>query len=173
MTSQSLTLQSIVEAEAIFGVSYSESERALMLDNLSGQIALATKRRAFDLPQDLPPATLFDPRLPGWQNPPAPPFRPSAVTPPPLPDRDEDIAFAPVTVLASWVRSRAITSVRLTEIYLERIARLAPKLECIATATPEINGVIAGGFNEEPRLVAGLSTARVERRSQRRTVFVP
>ena len=33
--------------------------------------------------------------------------------------------------------------------------------EVRATATPEINGVIAGGFNEEPRLVARLSTARV------------
>ena len=124
-----------------------------MLDNLSGQIALAAKRRAFDLPQDLPPATLFDPRLPGWQNPPTPTFRPSMVTPPPLPDRVEDIAFAPVTVLASWIRSRAITSARLTEIYLERIAQLGPKLECIATATPEIaraqaaraDALIAGG----------------------------
>ncbi len=138
MTSPSLTLQSIVEAEAVLGVTYSESERALMLDNLSGQIAFAAKRRAFPLPPDLPPATVFDPRLPGWRASPSAPFRPSVVEPPPLPDDDEDIAFQPVTTLAAWIRSGAITSARLTEIYLARIGRLGPKLECIAMATPVI-----------------------------------
>ena len=56
----------------------------------------------------------------------------------PLPSRDEDIAFAPVTQLAGWIRTRAITSERLTEIYLARIRRFDSKLRCIITLTDEL-----------------------------------
>ena len=52
----------------------------------------------------------------------------------PLPAEDEDIAFAPVGALANWIRSGVLSSARLTEIYLERIARIGPTLECIALA---------------------------------------
>jgi Asp-tRNA(Asn)/Glu-tRNA(Gln) amidotransferase A subunit family amidase len=56
----------------------------------------------------------------------------------PLPSRDEDIAFAPVTKLAGWIRTRAITSERLTEISLARIRRFDSKLRCIITLTDEL-----------------------------------
>nr|WP_281380099.1 amidase [Prosthecomicrobium pneumaticum] len=56
----------------------------------------------------------------------------------PLPADDEDIAFSPVTALAGWIASGALSSRRLTEIYLDRIARLGPLLECYAMVTPEI-----------------------------------
>ena len=40
----------------------------------------------------------------------------------PLPHDDPAIAYAPVTHLSHWLRTGQLTSVRLTEIYLERIA---------------------------------------------------
>ena len=46
MTSQPLTLQSILEAEKLLGIGYSDAERALMVDNLTAQVELAVKRRA-------------------------------------------------------------------------------------------------------------------------------
>ena len=49
------------------------------------------------------------------------------------PSRDEDIAFAPLWKLSEWVRTKKITSARLTEIYLKRINDLGPKLECFVT----------------------------------------
>jgi Asp-tRNA(Asn)/Glu-tRNA(Gln) amidotransferase A subunit family amidase len=133
-----ITVQSILEAEKLLGLGYSEAERALMVDNLTGQVELAVKRRATALPRTLAPATLFDPRLPGFTMPPDRGFRPSRAPVLPLPEDDEDIAFAPVTTLAGWIRSGAITSTRLIENYLERIARLGPRLECIALTTPEV-----------------------------------
>ena len=51
---------------------------------------------------------------------------------------DEDIAFAPVTQQHGWIAAKALTSRRLTEIYLERIARIGPKLECFATVTDNL-----------------------------------
>ena len=55
-----------------------------------------------------------------------------------MPKRDDDIAFAPVTALSRWVESRALTSERLTRIYLERLERFDPKLKCVITLTPEL-----------------------------------
>jgi Asp-tRNA(Asn)/Glu-tRNA(Gln) amidotransferase A subunit family amidase len=134
----SITVQSISEAEKLLGLAYTEAERALMLDNLAAQIDLAVKRRKTVLPQALAPATLFDPRLPGWTPPEVGRFRASELPVPPLPSNDEDIAFASVSTLGAWIRTRAIAAVRLVEIYLERIERIGPRLECIAVATPEL-----------------------------------
>ena len=128
----------IAEAERLLGVDYSSAERLLMADNIAGQIELARKRRAVKLPATLAPATRFDPRLPGWRACDAGSFRPSDGPALPLPERDEGIAFAPVTQLARWIRGGALTSQRLTEIYLARIERFAPKLKCIALATPDL-----------------------------------
>ena len=128
----------IAAAETVLGVRYSDEERALMRDNLAPQIENAIRRRALVFPNDLGPATRFDPRLPGFQALPAGP-------PPvwlkrdeePLPESDEDIAFAPVHALSRWIRSGALTSRRLVEIYSERIDRLAGRLECFVTVTGE------------------------------------
>jgi Asp-tRNA(Asn)/Glu-tRNA(Gln) amidotransferase A subunit family amidase len=46
--------------------------------------------------------------------------------------------LAPVTKLSRWIETRKLTSERLTEIYLARIARYNPALRCVITATPEI-----------------------------------
>jgi Asp-tRNA(Asn)/Glu-tRNA(Gln) amidotransferase A subunit family amidase len=136
MTSTPITSETIAEAEKLLGVAYTEAERALMVEGFSEQIELAADRRAADLPHTLAPASRFDPRLPGWTWPQVGPFRPSEAPVRPLPAA-EDIAFAPVTALSGWIKSRALTSVRLTEIYLERIQRLGPALECIVTVTED------------------------------------
>ncbi|HET6304525.1 MAG TPA: hypothetical protein VFG80_07065, partial [Myxococcota bacterium] len=36
-----------------------------------------------------------------------------------------------------WIERRALTSERLTRLYLERIAKLGPRLECVVTVTAE------------------------------------
>jgi Asp-tRNA(Asn)/Glu-tRNA(Gln) amidotransferase A subunit family amidase len=133
-----ITTEDIAGAERLAGVAYTDAERALMLDNIASQIELARQRRAVSLPGTLPPATRFDPRLPGFAMPEAGPFRPAAGEVPDLPDDEAAIAFAPVSTLAAWIRAGKITSVRLTRLYLDRISRLAPALECFATVTPDL-----------------------------------
>ncbi len=135
----SLSTQTVAAAEDLLGIRYTEAERASMLDNLAGQIALAHQRRAVPLPHDLAPATRFDPRLPGFVMPVAlPGHRAAAAGPIPLPDDAQDICFAPVGRLSGWIRNRAITAERLAEMYLDRIARFGPKLECVATVTADL-----------------------------------
>jgi len=133
-----IRLEDIAGAERLAGVAYTGAERALMLDNLAGQIALARQRRAVTLPDDLPPATRFDPRPPGFPMPAPGPFRPDAAAAPDLPDDEAAIAYAPVATLGKWLRAGALSSVRLTRIYLDRIERIAPRLHCFVTVTAEL-----------------------------------
>jgi Asp-tRNA(Asn)/Glu-tRNA(Gln) amidotransferase A subunit family amidase len=133
-----ISVEIIAAAERVAGVVYSDAERAAMLDNIVAQIDLARRRRALTLPVDLAPATRFDPRLPGWSARDPGPFRPVEPPPAPLPANVDDIAFASVARLSTWIKTGAITSVRLTEIYLDRIARLNAKLKCFATVTSEL-----------------------------------
>ncbi len=133
-----ITLATIEAAERLMAVSYTPTERQQMLDNLEGQITSAIARRAVHLDNSVPMAMRFDPRLPGFAMPHgADALTLSAVTAP-LPGSDEDIAFAPVTHLSAWIRSGALTSRRLTQIYLDRIAAIGPRLECFAAVTPEV-----------------------------------
>lgn len=139
-----ITAETIAAAEQVMGLAYTARERAQMLDNLDGQIASAVQRRAVPLANSVPMASRFDPRLPGFAMPHgADALRLSAVDAP-LPKDDTDIAFAPVTHLSAWIRSGALTSRRLTGIYLDRIAELGPKLECWATVTPDLALAEAG-----------------------------
>ena len=81
---------------------------------------------------------MWNPTLPGTKSGPAKDeFSIRSYPVPSLPRQDEDIAFAPVTLLSQWIRSRQITSQRLTEIYLKRLETFGPKLHCVITLTRE------------------------------------
>jgi Asp-tRNA(Asn)/Glu-tRNA(Gln) amidotransferase A subunit family amidase len=82
------------------------------------------------------PAMLWNPVLPGAHAPAGHSrFVRSAAKAVPLPAKDEDIAYAPVTQLSRWIESKALSSERLTRIYLARIERFDPKLRCVITLT--------------------------------------
>src|SRR5581483_11839800 len=127
----------LAAAERLFGVRFTDAERAQMRDNLPAQIDLAVRRRAVKLPNALAPATIFDPRLPGFAMPGQAAMNVPRVAPA-LPGADDDIAFAPVKHLSAWIAGGQLSSVRLTRIYLERIRRLDPKLFAFATVTDAV-----------------------------------
>ncbi|HTJ57225.1 MAG TPA: amidase [Devosiaceae bacterium] len=139
MSEPAITVADVEAAERILGILYTAAERQQMVGNLAGQIESARLRRAVSLPNAVPMATRFDPRLPTTRMPaPGGVFRMSPRSGRPLPDSAEDLAFAPVTELSGWIASGKLTSRELTEIYLDRIDTLGPKLECFALVTPEL-----------------------------------
>jgi Asp-tRNA(Asn)/Glu-tRNA(Gln) amidotransferase A subunit family amidase len=133
-----ISTDSVTAAEALAGVIHTPDERALMLEALAQQVGRAKARRASPLAPDLAPAMVFDPRLPGFVMPEPGPHALALPEPGTLPDSEADIAFAPLTHLAGWVRSGQISATRLATLYLDRMARHGGKLECIALATPEL-----------------------------------
>jgi Asp-tRNA(Asn)/Glu-tRNA(Gln) amidotransferase A subunit family amidase len=50
-----------------------------------------------------------------------------------VPDSDDDLAFLPAHRLSALLRARKITATRLTEVYLARLRRLNPTLNCVVT----------------------------------------
>ena len=124
-----VSAEMIQQAEWISGIKLTDDQRKLMLEGAGQQLADLAKLRAVPLDNAVPPAIVFDP---------APFDAGGAVEPLDLPEQEEpdeppswdELAFAPVTELAAHVRSRQVSSVELTRMYLDRIARFGPKLLC-------------------------------------------
>ncbi|HEY1940882.1 MAG TPA: amidase [Roseiarcus sp.] len=133
-----ISLSDLEAAERVLGVAYTEAERSQIVGNIEGQIGLAVASRAARLTNAAPTATRFDPRLSSFRMPTATALRFARPAPSQPPQDDVDIAFAPVAELSQWIASGALTSRRLTEIYLARIEALGPKLECFATVTRDL-----------------------------------
>jgi Asp-tRNA(Asn)/Glu-tRNA(Gln) amidotransferase A subunit family amidase len=153
-----VSIADIESAERVIGIAYTAAERVQMVENLEGQIASAISRRKFRFDNSMPTATRFDPRLPGFRMPAPGSPRFSRATVRPLPADEADIAFASIGELAAWIGAGALTSRRLTEIYLSRIDALGPRLECFATVTAKralaeadaADALLRGGVNLGP-----------------------
>ncbi|HEV7816885.1 MAG TPA: amidase [Janthinobacterium sp.] len=140
-----VSAQTFAEAEKLMQVTLTAPEREMAAQSwrtsMAGMLERRSGPRKLALEANVAPATLWNPALAAGAR-----VRPAAVHerfvrskggPGPLPARDEDIAFAPVTQLSRWIESRALSSVRLTTIYLERIERFDPQLRCVITLTRE------------------------------------
>jgi Asp-tRNA(Asn)/Glu-tRNA(Gln) amidotransferase A subunit family amidase len=137
-----VTPTTFAEAEKLAQVQFTDGQRAMAArswrTSMAGVLERRTGPRKIALDDTLAPATVWNPILPGMMVGPARDrFVRSVEDPGPVPSKDDDIAFAPVHRLSRWVQSRKLTSERLTNIYLARIARLNPKINCIITLTAE------------------------------------
>ena len=126
------------EAEKLMQVSMTDAQRQMAAQSWSTSMAGMLERRTGPhkvmLEPELAPATQWNPVLPGMQaGPKQSRFVRSKAEAVPLPTRDEDIAFAPVTQLSRWIEAKQLSSERLTRIYLARIERLDPKLRAVIT----------------------------------------
>ena len=134
-----LTARDLEGAERVMGVEYTPEQRAEVLEVIGGQRTAMASIREYEIENGMAPSPAFDPRLPGkdygnQEN----SVTTAAGNPGPLPSSDEDIAFAPVSALSSWVRTGSISSAELTEIYLARIAQYGEQLQCFVTVTADL-----------------------------------
>ena len=132
-TGPQITETTLAEAEKLAAVEFTSKERKQILSDIADEVERHRGRRSVELPNTLAPATMFDPRLPGMTLSIDDRFVRSTPRPRPLPLSDESIAFEPVTALATWIERGTLTSERLTRIYLERLERIGPRLECTVT----------------------------------------
>ncbi len=66
-----------------------------------------------------------------------------------VPANDDDIAYLPAHRLSAMIKARKITSTRLTNIYLARLKRLNPTLNCAVTIMEESALAEAGRMDAE------------------------
>jgi Asp-tRNA(Asn)/Glu-tRNA(Gln) amidotransferase A subunit family amidase len=134
-----VTSKDIQLAEKITGLRFSEKERKMMLGNLRRNLSSYEQMREVVLENHISPSIQFNPVLPEMSfNQEARPFSPSTNPDIPIPENFEDLAFYPVTALAQLIRTRKITSVDLTNLYLNRLKKYGPQLECVITLTEDL-----------------------------------
>ena len=125
-------------AEQLFGIELSDAQKQMALQNANTNLERYETLRKVNIPLDTEPATLFHPALPGKKfNNKTTRFKLSKVEPPNF-SSIEDLAFATVPQLAELIRKRRITSLNLTKMYLGRLKRYGPKLNCVVTLTEEL-----------------------------------
>lgn len=134
-----VTAEVIEEAEKVVGLSFTPEQRAMMVARLRVNRRSFDAIRQVDIPDDVTPPFHFDPRprrgeLPSG----ASSVRLSEPTALPDPTQGVDLAFASIGQLGTLLRDRSVTSLGLTELYLQRLRGLAPELECVVTLTEEL-----------------------------------
>jgi Asp-tRNA(Asn)/Glu-tRNA(Gln) amidotransferase A subunit family amidase len=127
----------IAACDRFAGLDFTPAERQQMLATVDEQLDRLRAARAVRLENELAPAVTFDPRLPGWAPRPALETGAAPLRAPPLPSQAVDIAFAPAWIQAHWIADGKLSSRALVDLYLDRIARLAPTLNCFITVTAD------------------------------------
>jgi Asp-tRNA(Asn)/Glu-tRNA(Gln) amidotransferase A subunit family amidase len=143
-----LTKDMLRQAAAVAGLEFTDEQLDKMLKGVTENTAKLRELRKIEIDNSIAPPLYFNPVLPGMKiDRTRRPFRASApphVQRPPRGSRGndveplEDIAFWPVTSLSELVRSRQVTSVELTQMYLARAKRYNPKLKCFVTITDDL-----------------------------------
>ena len=125
-----ITKEMIDNAAAIADVPIPEETKEMMLDNLNQQVKSYEAIYALHIPNSVKPCLIFDPAVPGTkfetEQRPERISKPSAIAAPGTLKNLEDVAFASVRELAELVRTKKVSSVALTEMYLERLKRYDP-----------------------------------------------
>jgi Asp-tRNA(Asn)/Glu-tRNA(Gln) amidotransferase A subunit family amidase len=134
-----VTKEILRSAAAVAGLSFTEHELDAMVEGVNQHLSRYTDLRKVPLDNSLAPPLYFNPVVPGMKidrNP-----RPIRHGPYPQvvrPKNIEDAAFWPVTHLAELIRTRQVTAIELTEMYLGRLKRYDPNLACVVTLTEDL-----------------------------------
>lgn len=133
-----LTSEALRQAEWISGITLTETEREQLRDKVDRLRERLHAVRAFELDPQVAPAMRFQvDRMP-----PATATRPDISVieshPPQLPPNNEALAFLPLSELSALIRTRRLTSLELTECYLDRLRRHDETLHCVVNLTPEL-----------------------------------
>src|SRR5437763_3014508 len=127
-------------AERIMGIDFNDKEEDMALPGVNRNLDSYDAVRKIDVPLDTEPAIVFHPELPGFHV-----KRASAKTKfrfgknePAQYKSVGDLAFATVPQLAELIRTKKVSSVELTKMYLSRLKKYGPRLRCVVTLTGDL-----------------------------------
>jgi Asp-tRNA(Asn)/Glu-tRNA(Gln) amidotransferase A subunit family amidase len=131
------------QAKGMLGLEWTPEQDAQVLPGLNRNLTSYEALRAIPIPLDTEPAIAFHPGPPSLpaggparrvtrrkasrRTASLPPFR-----------SVEELAFSSVGELGELLRQRKVTSVQLTQMYLDRLKRYGEKLLCMVTLTEEL-----------------------------------
>jgi Asp-tRNA(Asn)/Glu-tRNA(Gln) amidotransferase A subunit family amidase len=157
--SKKITKEMIESAAAVADVPISEEYKEMLLENLNDQAKGYEEIYRLHIPNSVEPAFVFDPVLPGMKM--ETERKPLRISAPRLPEEFlnfgkaglrpnyEVLAFASLRELAELVRTKRVSSMALTEMYLQRLKRYDPTLKFVVTLTEERGRAQAKKADEE------------------------
>ncbi len=127
----------VQSAQKIIDLQLTDAEIEQLLPNLNRGLADVRELHEYPLDNATPPAVLFNPNI-GKMNFPAQKkiewLLPNKVE---MPKDKNDLAFYTVAQLSSLIKNKKISSVELTEFFLDRLEKHGGTLEAIITITKE------------------------------------
>ncbi len=136
---KTITLAMVTDALQLSGIDLTDEERKAMVESANTNLTRYHELRKIDIPNDVSPPFHFSAIVPGIEvNKTKLPFRLSAAPAVKRPANLEEAAFWPVRHLAELIRTRQVTSLELTEMYLTRLHRYNPKLNNVVTFLDEV-----------------------------------
>jgi Asp-tRNA(Asn)/Glu-tRNA(Gln) amidotransferase A subunit family amidase len=140
---QRVTKEMLHAAEQLIGIELTDAQESVALQGVNRNLSAYENLRRIDVPLDTEPAVTFHPALPGKKysrkrkSASGVSSRSNRVKLPGFNSLDE-VAFLTATQLGSLIRTRKVSPVELTRMYLARLKRYGPKLNCIVTLTEEL-----------------------------------
>jgi Asp-tRNA(Asn)/Glu-tRNA(Gln) amidotransferase A subunit family amidase len=134
-----VTSAMLKDALAIAGLDFSDEQREQMLTGVNQNLERYAELRQIRIDPNLAPPLYYSPIVPGTRlDRAAKPFRPAPVPSLHRPSNLEEVAFWPIGHLAHLLKTRQVTSVEMTRMYLERLKRYNPTLNFVVTFTDEL-----------------------------------
>ncbi|HET9371563.1 MAG TPA: amidase [Vicinamibacterales bacterium] len=129
-----VTLAMVTDALKLSGIDLPEADRQAMVQSANQSLTRYEEVRRIHIPSDVSPPFHFSPMAPGIVvDKTRRPFKLSGAPAVKRPAKLEDVAFWPVRHLAELVRTKQVSSLELTEMYLARLHRYNGKLNCVVT----------------------------------------
>jgi len=143
--------QDAIGMENLAGLEFTQTERDTFLQTLSILKGRYDTLRTVKIPNDVPLPLYFDPRIIGQETPKGRERYRFQEFPTRRPENIEDCAFYTIGQLAHLIRTKQVTSMELTQMYIERLKRHGPTLECVVTLTEDLALEQASRADEEIR----------------------
>ena len=129
-----VTLAMIRDASALSGLELTEDEAEALVEGVNRNLQGYSELREYKLENGVAPPIHFSTIVPGMQiDMVERPFRMSSYTDLERPNDLEEVAFWPLAQLAELVKSRKVSSLELTQMYLGRLKRYNPKFNNTVT----------------------------------------
>ncbi|MFY0598531.1 MAG: amidase [Cyclobacteriaceae bacterium] len=127
---------SLKEAGEIIGIDYTEEEIELMTNGVEEQLKNYQSIRSMNLANDVPFSMMFtfpmnESRIPGEQQ----PIEWNIDKGIKKPKNLNELAFYSISELAALIQKRKISSLELTQLFLDRLDKYSDTLECVITIT--------------------------------------
>lgn len=135
---EAITISVVNQAAKILGISFTDAEADSMLLELKSQRADFAELQKLNLDNAVAPALNFNPIPVGYTFPDKNNgFKLAAADKTALPANKDDLAFYTIRQLADLIKSRQISSVTLTQFYLDRLKKYNPQLHNVVSFTEE------------------------------------